>query len=164
VQSMAFSQLCPAVTVECGKVGQTHGTEHAVNFIDAVLHLSHFPEHAVPPQDYDLFHTVATVKVPVGITFGFDTDNAALVFPPDLDHLNFRELPVGTVMAQVQGGEMPLQVWSEAGENVVARYFALTDGRVQTRLPVMPSMLTLNAEVIRQDCLCYLMERLPALN
>jgi hypothetical protein len=24
---------------------------------------------------------------------------------------------------------------------------------------VMPSMLTLNTDVIRQDCLCYLMER-----
>ena len=27
------------------------------------------------------------------------------------------------------------------------------------RVPVMPSMLTCDPEVIRQDCLCYLMER-----
>lgn len=54
VQSLAMSQLCPAVTVECGKVG-----EHARDFLDAVLHLAELPTHPLPSQDFDLFHTVA---------------------------------------------------------------------------------------------------------
>jgi len=29
------------------------------------------------------------------------------------------------------------------------------------RTPIMPSMLTVNERAIRQDCLCYLMERYP---
>jgi succinylglutamate desuccinylase len=33
-------------------------------------------------------------------------------------------------------------------------------GQLQIIKSTMPSMLTLNQRVIRQDCLCYLMERL----
>jgi succinylglutamate desuccinylase len=164
VQSMAFSELCPAVTVECGKVGQQHSIEHALQFVEAALHLDHFPEHPVAPQDYDLFHTVATVKVPEAVSFGFGTDGEALQFSPDLDHLNFRELPSGTQLAQMKGETARLEAWDETGVDVAERFFVYDRGSLKTRLPVMPSMLTLNAEVIRQDCLCYLMERLPALD
>lgn len=72
VQSLALSQLCPAVTVECSQPGQTHGMEHARDFIDACLHLAEIPVHAVAPHDIDLFHTVATIKVPDRVCFGFD--------------------------------------------------------------------------------------------
>jgi succinylglutamate desuccinylase len=163
VQSMAFSELCPAVTVECGKVGQRHSTDHALQFVEAALRLDHFPEHAVSPHDYDLFHTVATVKVPESVSFGFESQGGDLVFVPDLDHLNFRELPGGTSLAQLHSGAARLEAWDEGGEDVAGRYFVNDNGTLKTRLPLMPSMLTLNEEVIRQDCLCYLMERLPAI-
>jgi len=161
VQSMAFSKICPAVTVECGKAGLTHNTEHAMNFVEGALHLDHFPEHAVPSTDYELYHTVATVKVPETVAFGFSGDQGDLIFPDDLDHMNFRELPANTELARVGSGRARLEAWSESGEDLAGRYFDVNNGLLTTRLPVMPSMLTLNKEVIRQDCLCYLMERLP---
>jgi hypothetical protein len=57
-----------------------------------------------------------------------------------------------------------LEAWDEAGVDVAEHFFIRDNDNLKTRLPVMPSMLTLNAEVIRQDCLCYLMERLPAID
>jgi len=162
VQSMAFSRICPAVTVECGKPGQEYGIERAAAFIDAVLHLTDFPRHPVPVHDYDLFHTVATVKVPPNITFGFD-DASDLSFPADLDELNFTELPAGTLLAAVNHPGAALLTIGENGESLSEHYFELADGELRTRVPVMPSMLTLDERVIRQDCLCYLMERLPPL-
>lgn len=161
VQSLAFSRLCPAVTVECGKAGEAHNTAHALAFVEGALHLAHFPEHPVPASDYDLYHTVAIVKVPQGTAFSFSDESADLLFPGDLDHMNFRELPARTQLARVTGDEARLEAWNEAGEDVAERYFERENGQLYTRLPVMPSMLTLNEEVIRQDCLCYLMERLP---
>lgn len=161
VQSMAFSRICPAVTVECGKAGLTHNTEHAMNFVEGALHLDHFPEHAVPNTDYDLYHTVATVKVPATVEFSFSDDGADLLFPDDLDHMNFRELPANTQLARIGSERARLEAWNERGEDIAERYFDMSNGMLTTRLPVMPSMLTLNQEVIRQDCLCYLMERLP---
>jgi hypothetical protein len=54
---------------------------------------------------------------------------------------------------------LPLQAKDEQGQDVSDRYFLLADGEVRLRQGVMPSMLTRNQEVIRQDCLGYLMER-----
>lgn len=163
VQSLAFSRLCPAVTIECGKAGEMHSTEHAMHFVEGALHLAHFSEHTLPASEYDLYHTVATVKVPSDTAFSFSDGKADLLFADDLDHMNFRELPEGTRFARVNRLDARLEVWNEAGKDVSDHYFVQANGALATRLPVMPSMLTLNEEVIRQDCLCYLMERLPPL-
>jgi hypothetical protein len=58
-----------------------------------------------------------------------------------------------------EGGEGRLDVSDETGRPVFERYFAVRDGEIRTVTPVMPSMLTLDQRVIRQDCLGYLMER-----
>lgn len=167
VQSMAFAELCPAVTVECGKPGQQYGVEHARDFIDAALHLTEFPRHAVASHDYDLFHTVAIVKVPDEVRFGFenagfDSSSREINFRADLDRLNFRELPAGTSFGTIKDGMFPLQAWDEQGDDVAKNYFIIQDGELCLRQAVMPSMLTLDERVVRQDCLCYLMERMPA--
>lgn len=176
VQSMAFADLCPAITVECGKPDQQYGVDHAFEFLDTALHLSHFPEHPVAPQDMDIYHTVATVYVPeeYRIAFGNDPgydkagynktgyDKADICFAEDLDHLNFRELPIGTSLGRVAKGidTIPLSVINEAGEDVSDRYFQLDGEELRTTMPLMPSMFTLDREVIHQDCLGYLMERI----
>ncbi|OOZ39944.1 peptidase M14 [Solemya pervernicosa gill symbiont] len=163
VQSMAFADICPSVTLECGRVGQRRGEQHAAEYLDALLHLSEFPDHPVAERDIDLFHTVATVKVPDSVHFGFGCDDAELCFVPDLDHLNFRELPAGTEIAKLplDGHQIPLAVEDEEGRCVEADFFSVEGRLLKTRNPVMPAMLTLDTKIIRQDCLCYLMERLP---
>ncbi len=164
VQSQALSRLCPAVTLECGKVGERHGVEHARDYLDACLHLSAVPVHPVAAHDLDLFHTVAQVLVPDGVAFGFDPgdDNpppGSIQFSPDLDRLNFRELPAGTALGWVQDPGARLVVRDGDGRDQAARYLEVEDGELRLRVPVMPSMLTRDALVIRQDCLGYLMER-----
>ncbi|PLY14765.1 MAG: peptidase M14 [Sedimenticola sp.] len=161
VQSLAMSKLCPSVTLECGKPGHSHGVEHALDYLDACLHLAEFPQHAVSPQDIDLFHTVAVVKVAEGVGFGFGESGGDISFSEDLDHLNFRELPRGTTLGRVRtsAAPAPLLAWDEHGEVVSDRYFKVEEGEIRLRIPVMPSMLTRDERVIRQDCFCYLMER-----
>ncbi len=161
VQSMAFAELGPAVTVECGQVGQAHGVTHAAEFIDACLHLAELPAHTLLDQDIDLFHTVAIVKIPEHRHLAIDDALADISLVPDLDHLNFRELPAGTVLARIHGNlPDPFDVRDEQGREVSTRYFELKEHQIVTRVPLMPSMLTLDLQVIRQDCLCYLMERI----
>ena len=162
VQSMAFAQLCPAVTLECGKPGERSAAEHAAAFVDAALHLDHFPEQAVPPHDVALYHTVGIVTVPETVSFGFDRVDVDVAFERDLDHLNFRELESGTRIACVRPGcAQPLEVRDEAGIAVTERYLEVINGELRTRGRVVPAMLTLDERVIRQDCLCYLMEPYP---
>jgi succinylglutamate desuccinylase len=162
VQSMAFASLCPALTVECGKVGQSAGEVHAQEFLDACLHLSEIPDHPVAAHDVDLFHTVATVRVPGAYSFGFGEQPVDICFIDDLDHLNFRELPAGTTLAQLDSvHELPLEVCDERGREVADRFFQVEGDMLRTTRAVMPSMFTLDERVIRQDCLGYLMERYP---
>lgn len=160
VQSRAFSDLCPAVTIECGQPGGEYGTHHVIDYLDACLHLAALPEHPVPPHDLDLFHTLAVVRLPEDATLSFDGTEATLRFVPELDHLNFRELAPGTVLADCTATAPPLLAVSEAGRDLTERYFGIDQGRLVTRIPLMPSMLTLNERIIRQDCLCYIMERM----
>jgi hypothetical protein len=161
VQSRAFSEICPAVTVECGKVGQSAGVEHASEFIEACLHLSEIPDHPIAVCDVDLFHTVAIVKVPRAFSFGFENSQADISFVPDLDHLNFRELPAGFNLAKLNSTDATLEAWDEQGKDVANRFFDTGKGVLRTTRPVMPSMFSLDERVIRQDCLGYLMERYP---
>ncbi|HKK05993.1 MAG TPA: M14 family metallopeptidase [Gammaproteobacteria bacterium] len=170
VQSAAFADLCPAVTVECGQPGQRHGVEHAAEFVEATLRLNELPDHPIAPHDIDLFHTVAVVKVEEDIRLalgseGGEPDGAArgvgLRLPADIDHLNFQELPPGTAFGWVDGGDgLPIYAHNELGGEVADRYFQVDEGVLRTTRPLMPSMLTRNLDIVRSDCLCYLMERL----
>jgi succinylglutamate desuccinylase len=163
VQSMAFAALCPAVTLECGKVGQAHGVEHAQEYLDACLHLSEHPQHPVMHHDIDLFHTVARVSIPAHAQIAFAPGSGDIVLEPDLDRLNFQELAPGTPIGrigQLNGSDVGiLEVRDERGRDVSRDYFVLDGNQLTLKRAVMPSMLTRDIEVIRQDCLCYLMER-----
>ncbi len=161
VQSMAFAALCPATTLECGKPGQARGLEHAVEYLQACLKLAEIPAHPVAEQDIDLFHTVAVVKLLEDVSFSFGDAAADIRFVDDLDRLNFRELPAGAILGAMNStAALPLVAASEAGEDVTREYFENAEGRLTLKRAAMPSMLTLDERIIRQDCLCYLMERI----
>jgi succinylglutamate desuccinylase len=161
VQSAAFAEFCPAVTLECGRPGQQHGVEHALEFLNSCLHLSELPTHQILPRNIDLFHTVAQVKIDDTINFSFNQVDADLVLNQDLDHMNFTEVSPGTVFGQSKNGAgMPLIAKDEFGNIVTDHFFSIENGALQINRHTMPSMLTLDERVIRQDCLCYLMERI----
>jgi len=161
VQSAAFAELCPAVTLECGRPGQQHGVEHALEFLDSCLHLSELPRHQVLAQDIDLFHTVAQVKVDEKIKFSFDQADTDLLLNNDIERMNFTEVSPGTVLGIARNTDgMPLIAKDEFGNIVTDNFFSIENGDLQLNRLAMPSMLTLDERVIRQDCLCYLMERI----
>jgi len=159
VQSAAFAELCPAVTLECGRPGQQYGIDHAAEFIDSCLHVHELPKHRLARQDIDLFHTVAQVKVADRVHFSFHDAGADLLLDQHLERLNFTEIPPGTPFGKTRDGLMPLAAQNAMGEDVTCDFFQLHNAILQTTRTTMPSMLTLDQRVIRQDCLCYLMER-----
>jgi succinylglutamate desuccinylase len=161
VQSAAFAQLCPAVTLECGRPGQQHGVEHALEFLDSCLHLTELPRHQIPAQDIDLFHTVAQVKVNEKINFSFNQADTDLLLNQDIERMNFTEVSPGTVLGRFGNNSgMPLIAKDEFGNIVTDNFFSIENGDLQLNRLTMPSMLTLDERIIRQDCLCYLMERI----
>lgn len=161
VQSDAFAQICPAVTLECGRPDQQHGIEHTLEFLNSCLRLTELPQHQVLPQDIDLFHTVAQVKIDDNVNFSFDQVDTDLLLNEDLERMNFTEVSPGTVLGtSKKRSAMPLIAKDEHGNNVTDNFFSFQNGQLQINRSTMPSMLTLDEQVIRQDCLCYLMERI----
>ncbi len=157
----AFAELCPAVTVECGKAGGDAGATHAAELIEACLSLSHFPTHDPAPHDVDLLRTYAIVKTPPQASFSFDGAPADFLFRPDLDRLNFSELRAGASFGRLGAEGARLEILPGDGEETEpADYFDYRDGAIRLTEDVIPAMLTLDPRAIRLDCLCYLMHRI----
>ncbi len=161
VHSMAFGEFCPALTLECGLAGATDGTDHAMTFLHAALNLDRLSDSMPPPERLELYQMFATVTVAEQTEIGFEPDSAELSFIADLDRLNFREMPPGTRLASSANGHgQPLRARGHAGEDLSGQCFRHDAGQILTARPLMPAMLTRDRDIIRQDCLCYLMERI----
>ncbi|MDD5462496.1 MAG: M14 family metallopeptidase [Methylococcales bacterium] len=161
VQSMAFAEICPAVTLECGRPRQQYGVDHAFRYLDSCLHVTELPQHRILPQDIDLFHTVAQVRIDDEVNFSFNHVDTDLLLNADIELMNFTEISPGTVFGISQNNaQMPLIARDEYGNIVTDKFFSVHNGELQINRATMPSMLTLDERVIKQDCLCYLMERI----
>jgi len=161
VQSMAFSKFCPAVTLECGEPGSPSGTDHALDYVDAVLHMKYISNDPILPQDIKLFHTVARVQVPEDVTFSFTDQNANILFESELYKMNFSVIPADTCFGIVNSSNARLFAFNDNEEELGEKLFYINNQQIKLTKPMMPAMLTLDEAVIRQDCFCYLMEQLP---
>ncbi len=162
VQSMAFGRFAPAVTLECGLAAERDGTDHAMTYLDQVLHLDSLPNQVPEPDRLELFEMFATVKVAQGIDFDFQGQASDLRFPADLDRYNFREIARGTSLASYDPalGSAALLAEGHDGRDLSQDCFSIEGNQIRTRRPLMPAMLTTDEYVVRNDCLCYFMERL----
>lgn len=158
-QTASFSGLIPAMTAECGLPGDPANAEAAARFVDAALNLTALP---TPPPDQprlDLYHTLGVVRVREDVSFGFGSGDAELRFHTALDENNFQELEAGTVLGETEH-QMPLEMIDESGRDVTKHYFETSGGYLRLRRGAVPAMFTTDGRIVRQDCLCYLMERL----
>jgi succinylglutamate desuccinylase len=159
--SLSMAEHCPSVTLECGQAGEIHATDHTLAYLETCLHLDEISGKPVDADAVHLFHMVATVYVRNDVLFGFGRVPVDLALREDLDRFNFCELPAGTSFGGLNGESVqPLKAVDAQGADVTTDYFSFDGGQVETAREIMPSMLTLDRRVIRQDCLCYLMDRI----
>lgn len=157
VSTMAFDGVCPAVTLECGKPGDEPGIERAVDLVDGLMHLDHFPDRPVPPHDLQLVETQATVRIPDTVSFDFDpAAQADLTFSPGFERRNFTELKPTEAFAHTRVAR-PLIVTNDDGVDITDDILRIENGTVYLNRTLMPAMITLDKTIVRQDCLCYLM-------
>jgi len=160
VQTQAFMDHCPSVTCECGKIGDHAGAKLAADLIDNCMQEEDlFAERTCDMSDVEIYGMVARIKVRehCSISFGPGSD---VVLRKDLDLLNFQTLAageeIGTLNTKI---EDCFVVRDEQGQDVTDDYLALSDRHVRFGRSVMPSMLTQDLDVIKKDCLGYIMER-----
>ncbi|MGV6858741.1 MAG: M14 family metallopeptidase [bacterium] len=163
VQSMAMAEHCPSVTLECGKSHSQHGIDHATEYLDAVLNLAEIPTHPVASHDVDVFHTIVRVTIPNHLSFSYEDAEADIHLSPEIERFNFSELAPGTPLATVNARcSIPpmFHAWDDQQKDQAPNIFRLKGNCIELAQTLMPAMITLDEKVIRQDCLCYLMERI----
>ncbi len=160
VQARALANLCPAITVECGKTGGGLGSAHAAQLIEAALSIADLPDHPSAPRDVDLLRTFAIVKTPPGASFSFDGSPADFQFRSDIDRLNFSDLPAGESFGKLGPASARLELAPGDGGRAPDEYFDYSGGEIRLRQGATPAMLTQDPNAIRLDCLCYLMHRI----
>lgn len=163
IQSGAFADFCPAVTIECGQSGTADGIEQTVTFLENLIHLPNL--HQVPgiAEHQDVLNIFATVKVKAGHSFsvGQTPCEATFQIPADLDAHNFHMLPAGSSFGSLHNSQdMPLLVTDQLGHDITAQYFEIKGNQVVLKHEVMPAMITQSERAITLDCLCYLMRPL----
>jgi len=164
VMTRIFAGRCPAVALELGPVGDSRCDERAFDMVNRCLAASE-----LVPADLEalqLYRTQVRVHVTDAADFSFEGDGKAtpLILTGGVEAVNFHQLAAGTTFGTAAHplGEL-LKVLDVEHNDVTGQYFELQHGRIQLRRSVVPAMYTLDPLVIRQDCLCYFMERLPLL-
>ncbi|MEN1729761.1 MAG: M14 family metallopeptidase, partial [Pseudomonadota bacterium] len=151
VQSIAFGQFCPSVTLECGLAKDEDGADHAMTYLDSVLNLRELPAFMPRPEDLELYRMIATVTVRPEVDFAFNHQARDLWLPADLDRLNFSEMPPGTRLGRLANGHQnPLLATSHEGGDLSDHCFQTLERDIITIRPLMPAMMTTNEEIVRQ--------------
>jgi hypothetical protein len=163
IQSGAFAEFCPSLTVECGLSGTSDGREQTHTFLELLFSLSNLNEIPGYLERPIIYKVVATVKVKKEVEISFNQDNCDFKLIQDLDYLNFRTTEVGTVFGSLNSENtkiklMPFEVYDQDGKDHTLDYFSVIDNRIINNKSFVPSMITQNVSAIRNDCLCYLMQ------
>ena len=158
-QSMAFAEICPAITLECGRSGEASGVIEALRLIDRVMTAETIAIDPSLASTLRLYETVGRVLIDPACSFSFGEAQTELVLRADLEHLNFRDVSAGEQLGTCSYPAIPLTVVDEQDRNLTAQFFAQRDGSIVLTRSVTPAMLTRDHAVIRQDCLGYLMIR-----
>lgn len=161
VLTRIFTGHCPAVALELGPVGDPRCEDRAFDYLKRCLDLESVPP--ADPRSLRAFRSVARVHIADGASFSFagQDETHALVLTGGMEAVNFHELPTGTEFATTSANlGTVLRVSDPRHRDVTDDYFEVMEGRVVLRRPVVPAMYTTDPAVIRQDCLCYFMERM----
>lgn len=165
IQSGAFAQFCPSVTIECGMSGTADGIEQTHTFLENLIRLATLKEIPGIAEHQQVLNIFSTVKIKSDVSIGIQGDHCEPVdflINDDLDYLNFHMVEAGTVFGTTAHNNipMPFTVTDQIGHDITNRYFEQDGQEIKLKQKVVPAMITQSIKAIRLDCLCYFMHPL----
>jgi hypothetical protein len=152
----------PSATIEVGRSGDPAADTVALSGLTPFLEEDRIlrPGYTPPIQ---VLTTPMRVCLREGVSLAVADAPAAdadLTIHSDLDRHNFEavaaEVPIGWC-----GAEAPVVLMDEAGVDRSAEFFAVRGGRLLTRRPIVPIMITTDPSIAAADCLFYVVEEAP---
>lgn len=153
-----MTDLCPAITCECGLPGAEEGIQKALDFVRDCLHLKELPDRHLRKPNLNVYYAVGRIHLPHGSTVDFANGpkDADFTFEKDFDLWNFTQLPAGHVFGW-RKKELRLILMDEQGKDISQNYFAYKGREIVLANSFAPAMLTRIPSIIFQDCLGYVM-------
>lgn len=161
VESMAFSKICPSITVEAGKSGNELATDLVFNFVKKVMNLDTL-ESGIEKKGIKVFHTIGRILVnpKAFVNFHFDCrSKGQLSFIEGLENCNFNVLRRGECIAKYTI-DSPIKVIDNGGNEITDLFFDQVSGNLIVNQNFIPSMFTKDISVMKSDCLGYIMEKI----
>jgi len=108
---------------------------------------------------------LAAVKVKNEIDISFEQDHHGFMLVKDLDVLNFHQIPAGEQFGRLSKqlaelNTMPFIITDENNQQITTDYFKIDGDKVTCNKSFVPSMITQSIRAIRDDCLCYIMQKI----
>lgn len=88
---------------------------------------------------------------------GEDVD---LELHPTIERYNFNEIPPRTRLGRIRTGNADCIEVQSFKRTASKSWLQVQDGELTVARTLMPAMLTSDPDIIKWDCLCYLVERL----
>jgi hypothetical protein len=159
VCSMAFSKICPAVTIEAGQPDLAEGIDKVKNYLLQIYHINSL-EELTPAFPSPIFYTNARIKVHKEARIDFHnelTKDIDISLISTLELLNFDFINEGKCLGWCRRHDLFTVVDNE-GFDVTEQYFEFVEDRIITKRMFIPSMFTMNEFVLKEDCLGYIMQ------
>jgi succinylglutamate desuccinylase len=157
--TVAMSEYCPAVVLECGRSGEGLGIIKVKEYLDKLIVLKTLDD--IKYTNQIIYKTIARVKVPSETVIDFNGESDQDVqfsFIKTIEDFNFATVNKDTILCHANNVE-ELPVVLDNDNNIVSSEYLYNDNRqIKLRKEVIPSMLSTNIQVTLDDCLGYLME------
>ncbi|MBT4761009.1 MAG: succinylglutamate desuccinylase [Bdellovibrionaceae bacterium] len=157
VLSNAFSNACPAITLECGLSNSESGIERSLKLIQYCMNIDLLPTNV--SVENEIFHSFARINIPpeCSIGFGSTEEHCDFVFPEALEDNNFIMYHKGEYFCSRKSEAAILVATNEKNIDITSEYFEYRGLDIYINKDFTPSMFTRNKAVIYQDCLGYIM-------
>jgi Succinylglutamate desuccinylase / Aspartoacylase family len=158
----AFEDVCPAVTIECGRAGDIAADAVAFAGLERFLRLEQLDTVVVSNERLSVFTDAVRVTLRPGLTVAFAEapDPAAdLTLDAEIDRHNFETLPAGTRIGWVRPDIWALAALDAGGVDRSRSLFAVEGGEragaLTIRQTFTPIMMTTDPDAAVGDCLFY---------
>jgi succinylglutamate desuccinylase len=148
-----------SITIECGQSGSIKTEQEISEFLAQAIHLETAPQYHSHKNRIQLFESFAQIKILSGASFSFEGQHASsdFKFARNFDQANFTSYSEGHIFAWKKSKELRLQILTSLGEDVSDEYFDQDGYTVKVKKSFTPSLLTQAPEIVRSDCLGYVM-------
>jgi hypothetical protein len=149
-----------SITIECGMAGDPKADAVAAAGVERFLEIDRLePDHHPSNAGVSVLETPIRVCLRRGARLAVAdaaVTGADLTLAKDIDRHNFQTLSAGAIIGWLgAAATWPIEARDGSGRDHAHEMFVACGTELQVRTPMIPVMLTTNAEIAAEDCLFY---------